>query len=154
LMKGRSVSVLLASVAILGWIGWAEAGQEAWARSKAPATVYTEPEVLRAFRSAGDNLYDTGYSSSLGSPVTVLATVKPYQGWNAAVYIYPKASEAAASFRSNNPTWRTSGIAASELKNLVVIVVRPGEALARFARLLPMPQLVVKALSVVSSQTS
>jgi hypothetical protein len=153
-MKGRSVPVLLASVAIVSWIGSAEPGHEAWARSKAPATVYTKAEVLRAFKSAGDTLYDTGYSSSLGSPVTVLATVRPYQGWNAAVYIYPKASEAAASFRSNNPGWRASGIAALELKNLVVIVVRPGQALARSARLSPVPQLVVKALSVVRSQTS
>jgi hypothetical protein len=153
-MKRRSVAVLLALAAIVVWIGWEEPGQQASARSRASFAVYTEPEVLRAFRNVGDRLYDTGYSSSLGSPVTVLATVKPYQGWNAAVYIYPKVSQATASFRSNSETWRASGIVASELRNLLVIVVRPGQVLARSARPLPMPQLILRALAFVRSQTS
>lgn len=153
-MKRRTLvahAVSLALVTTAVWAGWAGVAQQASARSNTSAGVYTVNEVLRAFTKAGVGLYDTEYDfPGLGGSVAELATVRPHQGWNVAVYVYPRSSEAAASFRTDAGEWHASGMAAVELKNLVVTVVPKGRLVGRKAPPFPMPQLVVKALAVFS----
>ena len=129
---------------------WAVSGALA-GESSTFSTIYTSQEVLRAFSSVGAKLYDAGYSS-FASPVDVLATVESHQGWDAAVYVYPNASQAAASYRAHVGEWRGSGVAATESKNLVVTVVRDGEAATRTSRPWPIPPLVRKALDIVGGR--
>jgi len=142
-------------IALLGNILFVRSGyaaQRATTRPKAGSIIYTEHEVLRAFASAGDALFDTGYSSAYASPVTVLATIKTHQGWNAAVYIYPSELQAAESLRANQEQWRAQGISAVEMKNLVVTVILPTRAPSGGATTRPLPRLVVKALAAISAQ--
>ncbi len=132
---------------------WAASGATA-AESRTYSTVYTSQQVLRAFGSVGAKLYDAGYNSSLASPVHVLATVEPHQGWDAAVYVYPTAGQAAASYRAHAGQWRGSGVAATQSNNLVVTVVRDGGTATRTSRPWPIPPLVRKALDIVGARQS
>ena len=132
---------------------WVASGATA-AESRTFSRVYTSHEVLRAFSSVGAKLYDAGYNSSLASPVVVLATVEPHQGWNAAVYVYPTAGQAAASYRAHVGQWRGSGVAATRSNNLVVTVVRETGAATRTSRPWAIPPLVRKALDIVGGRQS
>jgi hypothetical protein len=146
----RLLFLVLATAVV--WPTWATAAREGSTRFARSRVVYTEPEVLRAFSRVGDKLYDAGYGyPGFGSNVAVAVTTSPHQGWNVAVYIYPRVSLAAASFRNRASTWRASGMAAEQLQNLVVAVVPKGRVLSRKAPPWPMPQLVLKALAIVSS---
>jgi hypothetical protein len=142
-------------VALLGSIIFVRPGygaRQTTSRLRAGSIIYTEHEVLRAFASAGDALFDTGYSSAYASPVTVLATIKTHQGWSAAVYVYPSVLQAAESLRANQGQWRAGGISAVEMKNLVVTVILPARRSSGAVTTRALPPLVVKALASISAQ--
>src|SRR6202012_1786529 len=105
-------------------------------------------QVLRAFKKVGAPLYNPGSGLVVGSPVTSLTTLRPVQGWNAAVYIYPNVRDAKASFNAGSKTWRAAGFAARTLRNVVVTVVPKGRVLSHKAKPWPMPETVVKALDL------
>jgi hypothetical protein len=113
------------------------------------SSVYTEHAVLGAFAKVGDQLADTGFSTAYVSPVSVLESVKPRQGWNVTVYVYPSVGEAEVSFRANHVAWRSSGAAAAELGNLVVVAAPQGRESTKGS--LALPTLVVRALALVHS---
>jgi hypothetical protein len=107
-------------------------------------------QVVRAFKQAGVPLYNPGSGLVVGSPVTSLTTLRPVQGWNAAIYIYPSVREAKASFNAGSKRWRAAGFAAQTLRNLVVTVVPKGRVLSHKAKPWPMPKTVVKALDLLA----
>jgi hypothetical protein len=117
----------------------------------AATSVYTEHDVLGAFAKVGDRLADTGFSTAYVSPVSVLESVKPRQGWDVTVYVYPSVSEAEVSYRENHVAWRSGGAAAVELANLVVVAARQGSAPATGS--LALPALVARALALVHSSS-
>jgi hypothetical protein len=118
----------------------ATAGQ----RAASPAR-YGKDAVIRAFRSAGIRLIDTGYGTL--QPVTALAGIKPYAGQSIAVYVYLTASMATQSFNANAREWRASGFAVAQAKNVVVTVVPKGRILGIKAPPLALPAIVGKGLA-------
>jgi hypothetical protein len=109
---------------------------------------YSAAEVRHGFAAVGDPLFDTG-SSSFASPVTVLSTVRPRDGWSATVYVYPSVAKASASFLANGAGWEASGIAAEQVRNLVVTVTRKAKSRASGGKA-NLPALVVRALAVAA----
>ncbi len=111
---------------------------------------YSAKQVKHGFAAAGDPVFDTGYSS-FASPVTILSTISPRDGWTATIYVYPSVVKASASFEANHGLWRRAGIAAEQLRNLVVTVSRQtkqGPARGKPA----VPALVVKALALAAKR--
>ena len=126
--------------------------QVASAGSSSNASRYSQRQVTRAFHKAGINFYDLGYEQV--NPVTTLATPKPLHGFSIGVYIYGKTSLAEASFKGNAPRWRASGMAAAQVKNVIVTVVPQGRSLKRAAHAWPMPGIVAKALKLLTHGSS
>ncbi len=109
---------------------------------------YTAKDVKYGFAAAGDPVFDTGYSS-FASAVTILSTISPRDGWVATIYVYPSVVEASSSFEANRLLWQRAGIAAEQLRNLVVTVshqAKQGSEPGKSA----VPALVVKALGLAA----
>jgi hypothetical protein len=109
---------------------------------------YSAKDVKHGFAAVGDPVFDTGYSS-FASPVTVLSTISPRDGWTATIYLYPSVAKAVASYEANGGQWRQEGIAAEQRRNLVVTVSR-GTKQASTREKPAVPALVVKALSLAA----
>jgi hypothetical protein len=119
-------------------------------------STYNEVQVIHAFKKVGSPLYDTTcgvgvVGCSQSGTVVILATLKPHQGWTAAVYIYAKPTQAAQAYNASVKQWHAGGIAARQLANLVVVVVPKGHSITKKAPAFPMPQLVSHALTLVAS---
>jgi hypothetical protein len=111
---------------------------------------YSAKHVRYGFAAVGDPVFDAGYSS-FASPVTILSTISPRDGWTATIYVYPSVSKAVSSFEANRRLWLRGGIASEQLGNLVVTVSHVGKqdpAQAKPA----VPALVVKALAIAAKR--
>jgi hypothetical protein len=112
----------------------------------ARARTYSATQVKHGFAVVGDRVFDTGFSS-FASPVTVLSTVAPRDGWTATLYVYPSIAKATASFAANHTGWRKQGFAAEQVKNLVVTIDWTSKA-ARSRGGAVVPVLVARALAL------
>jgi hypothetical protein len=122
---------------------------QAGAASGKEASSYSEQAVVRAFKSKGLGLYDTGYNTF---SVKNLLSVKAHDGWRLGIYIYKTEKLAKTSFNANVKAWVGSGMAATTVKNVVVTVVPNGSALAKKAKRWPMPKLVLSAIAQLAKK--
>jgi hypothetical protein len=110
---------------------------------------YGTSQVIRAFAGAGIKLMDAGYGTA--TPVAALQEIRPRHAWTVGVYVYADPSRARQSFRSNVNSWRASGVAVQQLKNVLVTAVFKGFRLGSKARPQPMPRPVVDALATLTA---
>lgn len=111
---------------------------------------YSAKQVKYGFAAVGDPVFDTGYSA-FASPVTILSSISPRDGWTATIYVYPSVDKAVSSFEANRAVWQRGGIAAEQRRNLVVTVshtTKQGSARGKPA----VPALVVKALALAANR--
>jgi hypothetical protein len=147
---------LLAVAATALWVGSAGAARQGPAESTAsPSRVYTVHQVIHAFKTVGIDLYDATcgpvvQGCFLGTPVVTLQATKPHEAWTAAVYVYKTKTLAGESLRASIKRWHANGIAATALKNLLITVVPIKHVSTGTSRSWPLPQVVAKALAVVS----
>jgi len=128
-------------------------GKHAVVQTKKTPATFTAREVSLAFASVGLRLHDpapSGSSPHLFVTVTMLASVRPHEGWSVAAYIYPTPNQANTSFSQDVGQWSASGIESVQVKNVVVVVVPRGHLLTRRAKFFAMPKLVYQALHLLT----
>ena len=144
-LRRSSLAVAAAAVALGCGIG-----AQASANASRAARLYSKDAIFKAFSHQGLPLYDTGYNDF--NPVTALASIKPHDGWSLGVYIFRTKKKASDDFNATAKQWKRSGMAVTQVENVVITAVPKGASLARPAKPWPMPQLVLNAIASLTGK--